>query len=33
MVFAIGMWLEPAWAGKLQDAIASAPEGTGVRSD
>ncbi len=27
MVLAIGMWLEPAWAGKLQDAIASAPEG------
>ncbi|MGW8194795.1 MAG: sulfite exporter TauE/SafE family protein [Desulforhopalus sp.] len=22
------MWLEPAWAGKLQDAIASAPQGT-----
>jgi uncharacterized membrane protein YfcA len=23
------MWMEPAWAGKLQDAIASAPQGTG----
>lgn len=22
------MWLEPAWAGKLQDAIAAAPQGT-----
>lgn len=26
---AAGMWLEPAWAGKLQDAIAAAPQGTG----
>jgi len=25
---AVGMWLEPAWAGKLQDAIAAAPQGT-----
>ena len=26
-VLAVSMWLEPAWAGKLQDAIASAPQG------
>jgi uncharacterized protein len=29
LVLAFGMWLEPAWAGKLQDAIASVPQGTG----
>lgn len=29
VALAIGTWLEPAWAGKLQDAIASVPEGTG----
>lgn len=28
-VVAVGMWMEPAFAGKLQDAIASAPAGTG----
>ncbi|SHO47846.1 hypothetical protein SAMN02745220_01993 [Desulfopila aestuarii DSM 18488] len=28
MTLAVSMWLEPAWAGKLQDAIASAPQGT-----
>ncbi len=27
VVLAVGMWLEPAWADKLQDAIASAPKG------
>ena len=28
-LLAVSLWLEPAWAGKLQDAIASAPQGTG----
>ncbi len=28
-LLAVSVWLEPAWAGKLQDAIASAPQGTG----
>jgi len=28
LVFAAGVWMEPAFAGKLQDAIASAPAGT-----
>jgi uncharacterized membrane protein YfcA len=28
VTLAAGMWLEPAWAGKLQDAIAAAPQGT-----
>lgn len=27
VVLAVGLWLEPAWADKLQDAIASAPKG------
>lgn len=26
-ILAVGLWLEPAWADKLQDAIASAPKG------
>lgn len=30
MVLTIGIWLEPAWAGKLDDAIASVPTGTGA---
>jgi len=29
IVLAFSMWIEPAWAGKLQDAIASVPQGTG----
>jgi len=29
LVLAAGIWMEPAFAGKLQDAIASAPSGTG----
>ena len=28
-VLAVGIWQEPAFAGKLQDAIASVPQGTG----
>jgi len=28
-LLAVSVWLEPAWAGKMQDAIASAPQGTG----
>lgn len=28
-ILAVGMWFEPAWADKLKDAIASAPQGTG----